>query len=188
MMKRALKHFPLFLAALALSAAAACGCDASDEPETEVGAGGAGGGGATTTGPGGPTTIDCGSATCPHGGESACCWDGVTRNTGECIEGAPSDLTCNTGLSPDGLKTRIECQVPSQCELGEICCAIRDSAGGQPRYTSLTCAAQCDWPNFHVCAPNDSICPVVRTETGAVQTVCGRSQRLPDSYFVCGVP
>lgn len=199
MMKQAWTHFPLFLAALAVSGAVASGCSVSDatlklfasegEAGETGGGGGAGGDATTTSGTGGSAPeLDCGDGTCPQGGDNACCWDGVVHNTGECIEGPASDQTCNTRLSPDGRKTRIECELPSQCGAGEVCCGAVDSTGGQVRYTSVTCASTCDLPNVELCNPENPVCPIVNSPQGMVQTVCARSQRLPDRYLVCGIP
>jgi hypothetical protein len=196
-MKQTWTHFHFFPAGLAVSAAVACGCSVSDATlklfasEGEAGGSGAGGDGDASGvgGAGGATpSLDCGNGTCPQGGDSACCWDS-DRHTGKCIEGPPSDATCNTTQrSTDGRKTRIECELPSQCAAGEVCCAAVEIERDQLRYTSVTCASQCDWPKAKLCSVEDPGCPIVTTPEGTVQTVCAHSARFQDSYLVCGVP
>jgi hypothetical protein len=138
----------------------------------------------TTTSTGGPPpTLDCDSDTCPQGGESACCWSELSMGgTGECIDGPPSDATCNTQPTPGGLSTRIECQLPSHCDAGETCCAIR-LAEGVNFYTTARCDTQCEYPNVTLCNPSNPVCPAVN----GMATTCNRSQLLPDNYFVCSV-
>jgi hypothetical protein len=141
----------------------------------------------TTTSTGGSgLTLDCGNETCPQGDDSACCWSGGGNDgTGACIQGPPSDATCNTQPTSDGRRTRVECQLPSHCGAGESCCGDREPQENQRVYTTVSCAAQCAWPDVILCDPESPSCPIVETERGRIQTSCQTTARLPGSYFVC---
>jgi hypothetical protein len=147
----------------------------------------------TTTGqPGG--TLDCGDGlTCPQAPDSACCWDqsfGGGSSNGTCVTGPPDTSTCNTDPVNGGFDTRIECQLPSHCDPGMICCGNIESPAGFQYYPDVSCHSQCDWPgNRVICDPQNPVCPVVTTGSGnTVQTVCQQSQILPAGYHICTLP
>jgi hypothetical protein len=70
-----------------------------------------------------------------------------------------------------------------------VCCAAREFLQNGSYYSTLSCQAQCDWPNIIMCdVPGEQgpDCPVVQTMQGTVQTTCKQSQLLPQGYLVCG--
>jgi hypothetical protein len=163
-----------------------------DPPTSSSSAGGQGGqgqggaGGATTTtttttttstGPGGGT-LDCGNGlTCPLGMDSACCWSAF-QDQGQCIQGPPDPATCNTAPVNGGYRTRIECQLPSDCAQGTVCCGDRVPLGnGSAYYANVGCVAQCPPEDRILCDPMSPSCPSGFN--------CIQSQILPPGYFIC---
>lgn len=146
------------------------------------GQGGAGGGGTGGMGGSGGAggspvvmTLACGNAgDCSVPPSSACCWhnlQGTDQDTGMCIQGPPDQLTCNTsGDFNGGRRTRIECQLPSDCAGGMVCCG--NYVG---YYSDVTCQAQCS--SVTLCDPANPVCPGNLT--------CQQSGSLPPGYFVC---
>jgi hypothetical protein len=142
--------------------------------------GGGGSGGATTTTSTGTSggTLDCGGGlTCPLGMDSACCWYTI-QDVGSCIQGPPDPTTCNTFPQNGGYGARIECQLPSDCPQGTVCCGNRvPISGNLAYYSTVTCEAQCPPEDRILC---NSMAP------GCPQGVdCVQSQILPPGYFVC---
>jgi hypothetical protein len=140
----------------------------------------------------GAPTLSCGDATCPVGGDSACCWDNYETSAppqASCVD-APADSDgCKTYVANDGLESRIECQLDSQCPAQEICCAHRVFFNNDNSFYDLvSCRESCEWPHVELCDPADpaTVCPIVNTQNGQVQTTCKASKLLPPGYFVCG--
>ncbi len=136
--------------------------------------------------------IACGGTTCPIGLESACCSDHYQTNSSpfvECVTGPPSNDSCNTAGGANGYETRIECQLPSHCPQGTVCCGNIETISVFTWYVTLSCAATCAWPDTVVCDPmNPMNCPVVDNNSTMVQTVCAASDLLPPEYGVCKLP
>jgi len=162
---------------------------------------GQGGGAVTSSASGDPgsgagppdqTSLACGNAQCPVGGDNACCHDAhqfLGDPQTQCITG-PIDMdNCNTAETANGgPETRIECQLPEHCAPGQICCGARAQVWGQTVYVNVTCQSQCEWSDVVLCDPQAPVCPMVQTDGGMmVQTECVDSTLLPDGYFVCGV-
>jgi hypothetical protein len=187
---------------------AACGAEVAvfGAPATVTSSGNSGGGGSggsegtggdVTTGPGStgsgqPAMLACGDSSCPVGEDSACCWDDKNfhgQPQAECVTGDPDEDNCATSEdNPPGAETRIECQQPSHCEAGEVCCGERHSQMGVGTwYSETVCADDCDWPDIQLCEPG-YVCPTIETMGGPVQLVCKPSQLLPPGYMVCGFP
>lgn len=141
--------------------------------------------GATTggsTGSGDPPgdTVDCGSQSCSIDQGGICCWTDVT-DSGTCASGDGSCQNTTFGTT----KTAIECQLPSQCDTGQICCAHRDFDGAP--YDSTSCDDNCYLPDRYLCDPNAPDCPVYQDQGGnPLQSTCKASTLLPPGYFVCG--
>jgi hypothetical protein len=96
-----------------------------------------------------------------------------------CVSGPRDTATCDE-VGEGAIVTRIECQLPSHCGSGEICC-------GSPRrgyYLEVSCQRACARDDVRLCDPENPVCPRVDGE----QTVCRRSERLPGNYFVCMDP
>ncbi len=151
----------------------------------------------TTSSSTGGATLVCGDVDCPQGGLNACCWDNYQLNgapQGQCVMGSPDNDGCITQAAANaGFETRIECQVPSQCAPGQVCCGDRQTygGGGQPQvtwYASLTCVSDCPWPDVELCEPGVTPCPIVDLNGVPTQLICKPSQLLPSGYFVCGTP
>jgi hypothetical protein len=118
--------------------------------------------------------------TCPHEMDSACCWYSLLEQ-GQCIQGPPDPATCNTADEFGGHRTRIECQLPSHCPQGTVCCGDRVPIGsGLVYYANVTCMAQCPSTDRILCDPMNPSCP-----NG---DPCVASMLLPAGYFVCSQP
>lgn len=133
--------------------------------------------------------IACGGGTCPIGVDSACCFDHYMSNSPPyevCVTGAPSVDDCNTAGGTNGYETRIECQLPSHCPQGTVCCGNHETIVIS-WYTTLSCAATCTWPDTIVCDPMDAntVCPVVNDNGMMRQTTCTTTDLLPAPYAVC---
>jgi len=126
--------------------------------------------------------LDCGNTPCPLGGNNACCWDeyqGHSQPFADCIDEALGGGACRTAANPNnGLESRIECQYPLQCDMGEVCCAVLDSGvAGMPFYDRVHCRATCSAPNSRICDPINPAC-------GGNEN-CAQSSLLPSGYSVC---
>lgn len=149
-------------------------------------------GGAPTTSTGGSAsgeTLDCGPTTCDVAQGSACCWDEYELSAppqAECVSGRGD--ACNNDVSNDGLKSLIECQLPSHCASG-ICCAHREffQSGGQSYsyYPEVVCESSCTWTDVLICDPQAPSCPNVIVQGQSTPTSCVPSQLLPPGYYVC---
>lgn len=149
-----------------------------------AGTGGSGTGGAGGTG-GGPITgitLACHNAgDCLVPPSSACCWYNGPQNqdTGTCIQGPPDQATCNTSPNfPEGYRTRIECQLPSHCPQGTVCCG--NFVQGQ-YYADVTCQADCN--SVTLCDgtyPDPAANPACQPGE-----MCQQSGSLPQGYFIC---
>lgn len=175
------------------SASSGHGGETSTTSTSSGSQGGAGGGDPTSTSSstGGPApTLDCVDATCAQGENSACCYHGVSDQTGECIDGPASNDTCNTEPTQDAFGSRIECQLPSHCGDGQICCGTRRTFGMRNAYyPTVQCQSDCAFPDVQLCDPASPDCPIETTPQGTkVQTVCRQSERLPPNYFICARP
>jgi hypothetical protein len=120
----------------------------------------------------------CGASTCNPGDE--CCWSNQAGD-GKCL-GAGSQ--CG---GPGSNDTQIECQRPSDCPSGQICCGRRAMNGGpdNQHYRRVTCRDTCDAPDVTICdpaSPQPIDCPPL--PDGSVAQ-CKSSQLLPKGYFVC---
>ena len=165
------------------------------DPTTSVSSGGGNGGASSASSSSSSSSsggISCGDTTCPLGGDSACCWDNFQTNAApfaECVD-APADSDgCRTFVANDGLETRIECQLGSQCPDGNTCCAHREFFNNNNSfYDTVRCEPGCDWPDVVLCDASDAAfpCPEVFTQGQQVQTTCKPSSRLPPGYTVCG--
>lgn len=168
--------------------------------ETDGGLGGSGGGSETnasssiSSSSGIPIMGDvaCDADLCPIGPESACCSDHYHTNSDpwvECVTGPPSNDSCNTAGGANGYETRIECQLPSHCPQGTVCCGNTETIAVATWYTTLSCAATCAWPDTVVCDPMDAMseCPVVNDNGMMTQTTCQTSDLLPAGYGVCKI-
>jgi len=131
-------------------------------------------------------SVGCGATECPVDGQGACCWDYYQLNPGpqgECVKGPPDGDECDTEFherSNTGAEARIECQLPSHCGGGEVCCGDRVIVGQDGAYYAGTeCATQCDDPDRILCSPLEPsfTCPV--------GTFCNPSTLLPPGYFIC---
>jgi hypothetical protein len=152
---------------------------------------GAGAGSSMTTGSGGPNAmaLECGNSTCPVGGENSCCWDNYEQHgqpQAQCAVGGIDDDDCMTPHNNAGYETRIECQLPSHCPAGQLCCALREDAN-TALYDETSCQQDCAYPHIVLCDQN-TVCPDLPTQGGSVQGVCKQSQLLPSNYTVCGYP
>lgn len=136
----------------------------------------------TTSGDPPDETVDCGGQSCSIGQGGICCWiDAV--NTGTC---APGPSACENTGTIGNVKTAIECQLPSQCDSGEICCAHRYYDSGGSPYESTSCDSTCELYDLYLCDPAAPECPVYQDANGPIPTSCKASTLLPPGYFVCG--
>lgn len=136
--------------------------------------------------------IACGENICPVGIESACCYDHYKTNAEpylQCVNGPADNDGCNTAGGANGYETRIECQLPTHCAAGAVCCGNIETIGPATWYTTLSCATTCTWPDSVVCDLNSSTheCPMVNHNGNMVQTMCMPSEYLPPEYGVCGI-
>lgn len=113
-------------------------------------------------------TVDCGANTCSVSEGDQCCYDTFLSQT-ECVDQ-------NAGCAGFAVVT-IQCQSPSDCEGGLVCCGQRVDAS-QP-YTGLFCVDECEEPNVLMCDPNGAPCP------GADGAQCMGDIWLPPDYFSC---
>lgn len=144
----------------------------------------------TTTG----FVLDCGGQQC-QSDTQACCWDehgtGGPKEYGKCVATPVTMDQCNNDLSIEGAQSIIECQSPSHCTGGQICCGNRVVIQQQAYYYDVVaCVDSCDYPDLVLCdgIGEDAPCPVVLSAGQMVQTQCEPSTLLPPGYFVCGVP
>jgi hypothetical protein len=131
-------------------------------------------------------TVACGATDCPVDGQSACCWDDYELNEGpqgECVKGPPDGDECDTEFhqrSFTGAETRIECQLPSHCTGGDVCCGDRVIVDQTSAFYATTqCQSQCDDPDRILCSPLEpsSTCPL--------GMFCTPSTLLPPGYHIC---
>lgn len=155
--------------------------------------GSAGGGGGAGGSGGAPIVGDiiCGASICPIGAGSACCHDEYATNPGpadECVLGPPETDNCNTAAGTTGFEARIECQLPSHCPTGTICCGAHSTSGGKNWYPTVSCQKECSYPFYPACDPNAPMdtCPLVTDVNGTMfQLTCKQSLILPDGSFMC---
>jgi len=144
-----------------------------------------------STGTGMAGMLACGNTSCQVGGDNACCWDSkewYDPPQAECVSGPIDADSCRTAHTNAGTETRIECQLPSHCSNGEICCGWRISTEQYGTwYAETACKQECDWPDIELCDDNYD-CPTVNTNQGQVKLVCKASTLLPAGYLVCGLP
>jgi hypothetical protein len=168
----------------ATSSGAATEATSAASADASSGAGASGGDGGSR-----PMKLDCGSATCAVGGDSACCWDRHEEYDppqAECVDAPPESDDC--AANGDGFETRIECQGTEHCASGQVCCGVRatyvDGVETRTIYTQTTCEASCGLPDIQLCMPGD-VCPVLE---GGIQSECQESELLPPGYGVCYYP
>jgi hypothetical protein len=164
------------------------------------GSGGSGGSGSTSSSSASSSSgvpimgdIACGEGTiCPVGPESACCYDHYKLSNQpylECVNGSASTDGCNTAGGANGYETRIECQLPTHCATGTVCCGNIETISIVTWYPTLSCTTTCAWPDTVVCDLNSSTnaCPMVNNNGTMVQTTCMPSEYLPSVYGVCAI-
>jgi hypothetical protein len=86
------------------------------------------------------------------------------------------------GACANGLK--IECDDPSDCPTGEVCCGTRNDSGfASGGFASVSCQSSCDGTQDHpavlLCNPKAAV-----DECAAIQKTCQASDAL-SGYFVC---
>jgi hypothetical protein len=112
------------------------------------------------------------------------------------VTGTNETDDCSTSQTGEGWETRIECQLPSHCSAGLVCCGDWRQGWYEGQqysyYEDLTCQPNCEYPSLIICDPSAPVtegCPLLPNGTGGtVQSVCEPSQLLPPGYHVCGVP
>lgn len=152
-----------------------------------VGASSSGAASSGSGGAGGNLVIPCGAMQCPADSEHACCWS-LVNGTGQCVTGIAGQDGCGAQVG----QTRLECHASEDCPTGNVCCASQVYVMQIPIFGEAHCSASCN-PLDHtvLCdqvgetAPD---CPVVKTNSVDVQTVCQPSMYLPPNYFACVPP
>ena len=123
---------------------------------------------------------------CSTDGQGACCWDYYQLNgfpQGECVKGPPDSDECATEYDPQsntGAEARIECQLPSHCSGGDVCCGDRVVVDQNSAYYAGTqCQSFCANEDRVLCSPLEpsSVCPA--------GTFCVPSTLLPPGYHIC---
>ncbi len=140
-------------------------------------------------------TLPCGNTTCSLDAAEGCCWDNyglLSNDKGSCVTGPVNNDNCNTLQVGYGPETRIDCQSSAQCSAGAVCCGRRVKYYANQKkydvYDQVTCESTCSANNVTLCIPNVTVCPLIVSQNGNVQTICKPSQLLPSGYFVCGNP